>query len=372
MAESVVVGGAMARRAGCGGHAWALLQYLLGLQRLGLGVTFVDRAGQDEGRAEANYVASIMNAFGVERYVVLDGAGGVLAGLGRGELLDQVRGALLLNVMGYLDDETLLEVAGRRVFLDIDPGYGQMWRELGLADRFAGHDEYATIAQNLDDPACLVPTCGLDWITTSQPVVLDEWPVAPGGKGFTTVATWRSPYGTLNYEGKTYGSRVHEFRKFIELPRLVDADFELALDIHPDETRDLSLLEESGWRLVDPSTVAGNPWNYCSYIQHSKAEFCVAQNMYVETRSGWLSDRSLCYLASGKPVLAQETGFSRNYPTGEGLLAFTTLEEAAAGVEEIERNYERHSRAARALAEEYFDSDKVLPRLLENLAAVRA
>ncbi len=118
--------------------------------------------------------------------------------------------------------------------------------------------------------------------------------------------------------------------------------------------------------------VAGDPWSYRSYIQRSKAEFCVAQNMYVETRGGWLSDRSLCYLASGKPVLAQETGFSRNYPTGEGLIAFTTLDEAAAGVEEIERNYERHSRAARALAEEYFDSDKVLTRLLENVAAVQS
>lgn len=262
--DAIVLCGAMARRAGRGGHAWALLQYLLGVQRLGFEVTFVDRAGHDEGRAEANYVASTMNAFGVERYAVLDDAGGVLAGLSRTELLEQVRGALLVNVMGYLDDEAVLEFAGQRVFLDIDPGYGQIWRELGLADPFAGHDEYATIAQNLGDPACLIPTCGLDWITTSQPVVLGEWPVAPGDQGFTTVATWRGPYGTLDYEGKTYGSRVHEFRKFIELPRLVDADFELALDIHPDETGDLRLLEENGWRLVDPRMVAGDPWTYRS------------------------------------------------------------------------------------------------------------
>ena len=165
----------------------------------------------------------------------------------------------------------------------------------------------------------------------------------------------------------TYGSRVHEFRKFFELPRLVDADFELALDIDPAEVDDLRALDANGWRLVDPTAVAGTPGAYRSYIQGSKAEFSVAQNMYVATRSGWLSDRSLCYLASGKPVLAQDTGFSDNYPVGEGLLAFSTLEEAAAGVEEIERNYDRHSRAARALAEEYFDSEKVLRSLLTRL-----
>ena len=371
MTASIAFCGAMARRARCGGHAWVFLQYLLGLRRLGFEVTFMDRVGQDEGRAEANYVASIMDAFGVEKYSILDDTAGVLAGLTRPELLKQVHGALLVNVMGYLDDEAVLEMAGRRVFLDIDPGYSQMWHQLGHVDQYAGHDDYATIAENLNDPACLIPMCGLDWITTSQPVVLDEWPSAARGQRFTTVATWRSPYGTLDYEGKTYGSRVHEFRKFIELPRLVDANFELALDIHSDETGDLRLLEENGWRLVDPRMVAGDPWKYRSYIQGSKAEFCVAQNMYVETRGGWLSDRSLCYLASGKPVLAQETGFSRNYPTGEGLLAFTTPDEAAAGVEEIEQNYEHHSQAARAFAEEYFDSNKVLTRLLENLAAVR-
>ena len=197
--------------------------------------------------------------------------------------------------------------------------------------------------------------------------MLDEWPVVPGGQKFTCVCSWRNPYGTVEWEGETYGSRVHEFRKFMELPRLVDAEFELALDIHEAEVDDLRRLEAGGWRLVDPVAVAGTPGDYRSYVQRSRAEFSVAQNIYVGTRSGWLSDRSLCYLASGKPVLAQDTGFSANYPVGEGLIAFSTVEEAAAGVEEIERNYDRHSRAARELAEEYFDSSKVLRRLLERL-----
>ena len=133
------------------------------------------------------------------------------------------------------------------------------------------------------------------------------------------------------------------------------------------ETRDLALLSDKGWSLVDPQIVAGDPLSYRSYIGRSRAEFSVAKDMYVQTRGGWISDRSLCYLASGKPVLAQETGFSRHYPTGEGLLAYSTLEEAVAGVEEITRRPDRHARAARALAEEYFDSDKVLARLLQKL-----
>ncbi len=153
----------------------------------------------------------------------------------------------------------------------------------------------------------------------------------------------------------------------MDLPRLTGIPFELALDIHPAETNDLALLSAKGWSLVDPRAVACDPFAYRSYIGGSLAEFCVAKDLYVRSCAGWISDRSLCYLASGKPVLAQETGFSRHYPTGEGLLTFTTLEDAVMGVEEIARRPGRHARAARALAEEYFDSDKVLGRLLQEL-----
>jgi hypothetical protein len=274
----------------------------------------------------------------------------------------------MVNIMGFVPREVL----GDRVcsiFLDIDPGYPQMWKELGLADMLAGHDRFVTIGQNIGRDDCQVPTCGLNWITTPPPVDLERWPAVPGVSGaFTTVATWRNPYGTLDFHGARYGSRVHEFRKFIELPRLVGADFEVALDIDAAEVEDICALRVNGWRLLDPRTVAGTPTAYRSFIRHSRAEFSVAQNMYVATRSGWLSDRSLSYLASGRPVLAQDTGFSDHYPVGEGLIAFTTLEQAAAGVEEIERNYERHSRAARALAEEYFDASRVMRALLERLS----
>jgi hypothetical protein len=269
--------------------------------------------------------------------------------------------------MGW--DPSAAPAGSATVFLDIDPGYPQMWHDLGLADLLTGHQHFITIGENIGRPGCGVPVCGRDWVTTPPPVVLDDWPVVEGGDSYTSVATWRNAYGTVAFQGSTYGSRVHEFRKYLELPALVDADFELALDIHPHEVNDLEALDAHGWRLVDPEDVAGTLETYRSYIQCSRAELCVAQQMYVATRSGWLSDRSLCYLASGKPVLAQDTGFSDNYPVGEGLLAFSTLEEAAAGIEEIERNYEDHCRAARALAEKYFDSDKVLGRILAQLGA---
>jgi hypothetical protein len=271
--------------------------------------------------------------------------------------------------MGFLQDEEVLGAASRRVFLDIDPGFGQMWRELKLADIFSGHDDYVTVGTNVGHDGSLVPTCGINWITTVPPVVLEYWPACPAkmsGK-FTSVISWRGPFGPIEFRGRTYGLRVHEFRKFVELPSRTTSSFELALDIHSDETRDLMLLEQNGWNLVDPASVARSPQDYQSYIQNSKAEFGVAKNMYVDTRGGWISDRTVCYLASGKPALVQDTGIRDIYPTGEGLLVFSDMEEALDGVERICSDYDRHAKAARDIAEEYFDSDKVLRQLLTKL-----
>jgi hypothetical protein len=271
-------------------------------------------------------------------------------------------------VMGYVVDEELLAGAQRRAFLDIDPGFPQMWLELGLADMFGGHDAFVTIAENMGQPDCAIPTGGRRWITTRPPVVLERWPAQrDDGGSFTSVATWRGPYAPVSYRDKTYGVRAHEFRRFAALPRLSSATFAVALAIDEADAADREHLLESGWNLVDPRAVAGDPEAYRRYIQGSGAEFTVAKSMYVDTNSGWFSDRSACYLASGRPVLAQETGFSRVLPTGEGLLTFRTVEEAAAGVDVIERDYQRHANAARALAEDHFDSDQVLTKLLADL-----
>lgn len=377
---ALIVAGSVAQQPFLGGLAWVFVHLVRGLERLGWQVTFVDRLETDmyvesSGRAaetpsfNVDYFSRLMRAFGIERYSLLGPEYQALTGVDRPELLRTARdAAAVIDVMGYLADPEIFERAGRSVFFDIDPGFWQMWCANGHGVGFGDHDAYVTIGENIGAPECGIPTCGIEWLTTPQPVVLCEWEPAPHPEGlFTSVVSWRGPYAPIECNGKTYGLRVHEFRKFISLPRRTDERFELALDIDPADDRDREVLSSSGWALVDPVAEAGDPWRYRDYIQRSKAEFMVAKNIYVDTHSGWFSDRSLCYLASGKPVLAQDTGFRDRYPTGEGLLAFSTLEEAVEGVEEIAADYERHSRAARAIAEDFFDSDKVLSRLLDRL-----
>ena len=382
MDPTIVIAGSLAQKPRLGGHAWVFLQYLLGFRRLGYDVLFLDRLEPDmcvdeagrsvpvERSVNLRALRGALEHFGLgDSFAVLCDGGAHIVGSSRQELLERVRNSVLfLNVMGYLDDEVLLAAAPRRVFLDIDPGFGQIWRELGLADVFAGHDAFVTIGENLGRPDCAIPTCGLEWITTRQPIVLEHWPAqtADGG-AFTSIGVWRGPYAPLEYQGQTYGLRVHEFRKFAAVPRLSGRHFEAALEIHEAETPDLDLLAANGWSLVDPVPVTGDPISYRSFIQRARAEFMVAKGVYVDTRSGWFSDRSVCFLASAKPVLAQDTGLGDLYPIGRGLLTFTTLDEALEGVEQIERDYELQARAARALAEEHFDSDIVLKRLLEQL-----
>ena len=327
----------------------------------------IDNATTDS--TNVDYVRAVMRDFGFENSFALLQRNQVdTVGMSRVRLLEVAgTSAMLLNVMGYVDDPELLAVVPRRVFLDIDPGFPQMWRELGLHDAFRGYDDFVTIGEKIADPACEVPTCGLDWITTTQPVVLEHWPPCPGGEHITSVATWRGPFDPIDFAGKRYGLRVHELRRFVALPGRTRASYELALSIDPSEQADLALLAEAGWSIVDPLQVAGDPGAFRRDIQGSAAELMVAKNMYVETVSGWFSDRSACYLASGKPVLAQDTGLQGLYPIGRGLLTFSSLEEAVAGVEELLGNYEMHARAARELACEYLDSDKVLTALLERL-----
>jgi hypothetical protein len=381
---TILVGGSVAQRPGNGGHTWVFLQYLLGLQRLGYDVALVDRLDPDmcldeagrpcvaERSLNVRYLAEVMERFGLgNRWAVLIDGGARSLGMSRGALDTAAAEAeLLLNVNGFVDDPEVLSRVGLRAYLDIDPGFGQMWRALDLYDMFAGHDAYVTIGERIGQADCTIPTGGLDWITTPQPVVLTEWGAQQSpepDRGFTSVASWRGPFAPIEYEGVTYGLRVHEFRRFAELPRRSGEQFEVALDIHEADSADIELLTANGWQLADPAEVAGDPWAYRDYVQGSRAELMVAKGMYVKSRSGWMSDRSICYLASGRPVVAQETGFSRLYPAGSGLLAFDDLDGAVACVELVAGDYQRHSSAAREIAEGHFDSDKVLRRLLNEL-----
>ncbi len=380
----ILYSGSLAQVPRQGGLTWLHLHFLLGLRRLGWEVLFIDRLEPAmcvdeaerpatlEGSENLRYFLQVMEEFGLgEAFSLIYNRGEKVIGLARERVLERAAEAgLLLNVMGFLDDEEILGRVRRRVFVDIDPGFGQMRRDLGLHDPFRGHDLFVTLAQNIGQPGCTIPTCGLKWITMPQPLVLEHWPVQPpSGEGaFTSIGAWRGPPGPIQYKGRTYGLRVHEFRKFIGLPALCRGTrFEIAFDIHPGEAKDIDLLRNHGWFLVESKTVAGGPAEYRAYLAHSKAEFMAPKHIYAKSNSGLFSDRSVYYLASGRPVLARDTGIGHLYPTGKGLLTFSSLEEAAAGVESIHRNYARHARAAREIAVEYFDSDKVLTKLLEDL-----
>jgi hypothetical protein len=383
--KSIVIAGSLAQKPGRGGHTWVFLQYLLGFKKLGWDVLFLDRLEPamcvDETGAHTSferswnlhYFVDVMRRFGLsDDYALLYDAGARACGLQRAEVLERVKSsAAIINVMGFLNDEEILAAAPKRVFLDIDPGFGQMWQALGQHETFRGHDAHVTIAENIGKHDCPIPTCGLSWITTRQPVVIDEWPVANGFGNpdgpITSVGSWRGAFGPVAYEGKTYGLRAHEFRRFAALPTLTGCRSEVALDIHPADSKDVALLCEHGWCLVEPRRAAGDPWRYRDYIRGSAAEVMIAKGMYVQTHSGWFSDRSICYLASGRPVLAQDTGVGDALPAGEGLLTFKNVEEAAEATRVIGRDYARHARAARRLAEECFDSAKVLSSLVGRL-----
>jgi hypothetical protein len=381
--KTIVVSGALANRCLNGGGAWVRLNWLLGFQKLGFRVYFVeeikhqtcvDAAGataQFENCVNLAYFRQVTEQFGLAGSAALIyGNGEQTHGLGYGDLLDLASTAdLLVNISGHLTCEPLFGRFRNKAFIDIDPGYTQCWHAAGNSGaRLAGHDYYFTIGENIGTSACSIPLRDIHWRRTRQPVVLEEWPVSPGGAQgrFTTVASWRGPFGRVEHGGKTFGLKAHEFRKFIDLPARARRDFEIALSIHAGDDKDLHLLRRNGWLIADPKDVAADPNAFRRYVQASAAEFSVAQGIYVETSSGWFSDRTVRYLASGKPVLVQDTGFSRNYPVGEGLVAFRTLDEAVAGAEDIARDYDLHCRAARALAEAFFDSDKVLGQLLDE------
>jgi hypothetical protein len=379
-----MVSGAIANKYLNGGAAWTRLSWALGLKKLGFRVHFVEQINREscidvagavtafENCANLTYFKQITEQFGLASSAALIYEGGEqVHGLTYAELLDVADEAdLLINITGHLTLEPLMRRLRRKAYVDLDPGFTQFWYASGDAGpRLEGYDFYFTVGENVGTPASPFPTGDIRWRPTRQPVVLEHWPVSGGGDHdrFTTVATWRGPYGPIQYGGKTFGLKVHEFRKFVELPGLTRQKFEVALDIHPAEEKDLNLLRRHGWRLVDPKVAVPDPDAFRRYVQGSGAEFSVAQEVYTQTRSGWFSDRTVRYLASGKPALVQDTGFCRNYPVGEGLLAFSTLEEAVAGDGRIARDYEEHYRAARALAEEYFDSDKVLGRFVEEV-----
>jgi hypothetical protein len=381
---TILVSGMIAADPWQGGATWAVLQYLLGFRELGHDVYFIEPVKQTALRPahsklseseNVNYFRGVVRDFGLESNASLLLAGtSETIGLPYEQLVEMSRRAdLLVNISGMLTDPQLIAHIPARIYLDLDPGFVQLWHAVEKIDmRFAGHTHFVTVGQNVGRPDCSIPTCGQKWIPTLPPIVLKHWPVAKEITldAFTTIGNWRG-YGSIEHDGKHYGQKAHSFRQFIDLPKRTLERFMPALSIHTGDTKDLAALPDNGWNLLDPSDVASTPQSYQRFIQNSKAEFSVAKSGYVVSNSGWFSDRSACYLASGKPVIAQETGFSERIKPGAGLFFFSKTEEILAAIDAINRDYVFHSAAARSVAERYFDSNLVLPQLLRDAGVIK-
>lgn len=380
MAKRVLVTGAMAQHPlGGAGNAWAFLQYVLGFRQLGFETYYAEELRADasiddewqrvdfEASANVRLFRAIGERFGIaDRMTLLEADGTRYVGLSRGRLeLLAPDIDLLVNMSGRFHVRSVLAAVRRRLYLDIDPGFTQIWQEkYGVDMNLAGHDAYATVGLNLGREDCPLPTCGLEWHPTYPPVVLQEWgTTAPPGAAYTTVADWRG-YSPVEWNGVWYGQKSEEFLRLIELPTRIAVPLEVCMAIHPDEP-DLPLLERNRWRLVSPRTHVASMDGYRSYVQRSRGECTPVKHGYAAGVTGWFSDRSACYLAAGRPVVMQETGLSRHVPTGEGLLTFTDTDSAVAALGTVEDDYARHAQAARAFAREFLDSDKVLNRLWE-------
>ena len=381
----VILSGALANKPFNGGNAWSRLSWILGFQRLGYEVCFVEQIGHDacvdsSGAASPfrdsvnrAYFRDTLAQFGLSKQSALIYRDGQETfGLSMSQLMESAgRASLLFNLSGHLALPEIKDRIGCKLYYDDDPGFTQFWHlEHNLGARLCDHDFYFTIGENIGKAECSIPTGGLDWRHTRPPVTLEDWPVVCQDRldRFTTVASWRGAYGPVQHNGKTYGLKVHEFRKFIDLPQRCRHHFEIALQIDPADVKDLQSLHANAWGLSDPKTVAGSLDDFRRFVQNSGAEFSVAQGIYVQTNSGWFSDRTVRYLASGKPVLVQDTGFTQHYPVGEGLLAFRDIGQAIEGAERIAKDYKRHCRAARQVAEEYFDCGKVIRKLAAEIS----
>jgi hypothetical protein len=369
---TVIVSGAIAGAQGQGGAVWAVLQYLLGFQRLGWEVVFVEPHDLDRpwSRSTVRACSAVLDRHGVPTWALVDPTSGETAGLDRTALKACAAAAdLLINVSGMLTDPDVLDHVPVRAYLDLDPAFVQLWHDIeGIDMRLDGHSHFVSIADVIGDPGCPIPTCGREWIPTLPPVALDEWPVAGAHRdeALTTVANWRG-YGSIDHDGIRYGQKAHSWRPFTDLPARSGHRFAPALAIHRDETDDVRALREGGWTLLDPAVVAATTDDYRDFVRGSWAELAIAKSGYVLSGSGWFSDRSACYLASGRPVIAQDTGFTRRLPTGQGLFAFADSDDVIAALDELRADYEAHRHGARRIAEEHLESDGVLTALLARL-----
>jgi hypothetical protein len=369
------------------GVVWQHIHYVVGLQRLGHEVYFIEDSARlpynpetfevtDEFDYAARVLARLAQEFEFKNrwaYCARYLPGNPTAGLSLKKIQQLYRDAdAILNVCGTQEFNDDLLVSDRLLYIESDPGVEQIKIDKGVkqtAEYLRRHRALFTFGENIGMKDFPVPLHGLKWLPTRQPVVTDLWKTARSPSRaalFTTIANWStSGLKDITWRGKKYlWSKSREFIRFVSAPKEAGETFEMATNI--DETKTRRKFEQNSWRLTSPLQMSVDYWLYRDYIQRSKGEFTVAKDQYVRLDTGWFSDRSACYLAAGRPVITQETGFTKNYGGTKGLLSFRTVDEVADGVKRINADYRTHSRAAREVAREVFEAESVLESVLDR------
>lgn len=357
-----------------GGFSWHHLQYLAGLQRMGHEVTYFEDHGwprscydprSDVMTADPSfglgYLGELLDRYAPGMASCYLAEDGTTHGTSREELADLCRDCDAYINLSNINWIPELELCRRRILVDTDPVFTQI-RAHGAGGAFDRYHARFTYGENVGRADCAMPTGGVSWLPTRQPVVLDLWPGAPpeAEGSITTIMNW-SAYGEHEHEGRVYGQKNREMEPYFGLPKRVGAKMAIALNGPPEVRR---RLEAGGWGLIDPREATRTPESYQRFIAASRAEFSVAKHGYVSTRSGWFSERTCAYLAMGRPAVVQDTGFSRLLPCGSGLLCFRDEAGARRAVAELHRDYASHCARARELVSTYFDSEQVLGALL--------
>jgi hypothetical protein len=360
------------------GVGWQALQYLLGLSRLGYEVFYAEDSGAhpynpvqmtvtDDCAYNVNFLRNGMAKIGLaDRWVYWDEPTDTYHGLGKSALHDLYRTAgSIWNLCGASQPtDAHRQGDAKLVYVETDPVYEQFRAAKGDAAVRAmldAHDVLFTYGENLGQPDCPVPLSGYMWHATRPPVVVDLWeaPLPDSGGAYSTIATWENKGKDVEFGGETYRWSKHlNFIEYLPIAKRCGLEFEVA--IQPPGEKEAALLRDNGWRTVDPLAASCDLDVYRRFVQASRGEFTVAKDIYVRPRSGWSSDRSVCYLAAGRPVVTQETAVSKFIPTGEGMLTFSTPDEAVEAVQAVEADYERHAQAALRVAREHYAAERVL------------
>lgn len=371
-----------------GGVTWDYIQYVLGFRALGHDVWYLEDTGTwaydpvaQEPSAECHhnvgYLERVMHEFDLgDRWIYRNAADETYHGPAAAHADAVIAGCdIFINVSGACWMRDVVTRIPRKLFVDGDP----MFTHIGLVDpgregyhaHLRAHDEHFTFGLNVGQPGCKVPTAGFEWKPTIQPIALEWWerslmPLTathPARGAWTTVMNWAS-YPPQTFQGENYGNKDVEFLRFIDLPQHTSEKFVLAMGQGVGRARPTERLESAGWTIIEPDTHLPDYATYHGFLENSKAEWSIAKHGYVQSRSGWFSCRSACYLALGRPVVVQDTGWSDHLLAGEGVLAFSTLEEAANAINAVAADYETHAAAAKEFARKHLDAGKVCADLI--------